>query len=143
LFFDTLKVGDKIVISVTAYPDMSDVVSGMTAGPLLIRNGAVQKSLIEDFTVTSGIVAKRNPRTAAGHTKNNHLLFVVVEGRTTRSAGMSLAELAELMSSLGSVNAINLDGGGSSEIVINNKIMNDISEGRERPLANAFLINYK
>lgn len=138
--FDSLKVGDTLKKSVTSYPDISDVAYGMTAGPMLIRGGIVQKSLIEDFTITSSIVSKRNPRTAVGLTKDNHLIFVVVEGRSARSAGMSLDELARLMQTLGAVDAINLDGGGSSEIVVKDKIMNELSDGKERPLANAFLI---
>jgi exopolysaccharide biosynthesis protein len=140
LLFDVLETGDTVVRSVTSYPDISDVADGVTAGPLLIRNGIVQNSLTEDFNITSVIVAKRNPRTAVGRAKNNHLLFVVVEGRSVRSAGMLIGELAELMKSLGSVDAINLDGGGSSEMIIGDKIMNDLSDGKERPLANAFMI---
>ena len=141
LLFETLKAGDKVAKSLTSYPDISDVMDGVTAGPLLIRGGVVQKSLIEDFTVTSGIVAKRNPRTAIGRVKNNHLLFVIVEGRSQGSAGASIAELAALMKSLGCEDAINLDGGGSSEMIIGGKIMNELSDGKERPLANAFMVN--
>ncbi len=138
--FDSLRIGDTLKKSVASYPDISDVAYGMTAGPMLIRGGITQKSLIEDFAVTSSIVSKRNPRTAVGLTKNNHLIFVVVEGRSARSAGMSLDELARLMRALGAVDAINLDGGGSSEIVVKDKIVNELSDGRERPLANAFLV---
>ena len=63
----------------------------------------IQKKSIEDFTPTSNIVVGRNPRTAVGRTNNSHLLFIIVEGRSTRSIGMSLEELAALMKSLGAV----------------------------------------
>jgi len=140
---DKMKVGEKAVATISSYPDIRNVAYGFSAGPILVKEGELEQKLVEDFTVSSGIVAKRNPRTAAGRTNNNHLLLVVVEGRNPRSIGMTLGELGKLMLSLGAVDAINLDGGGSSEMVIGGKIVNRLPSGQERPLANAVLIFHK
>jgi exopolysaccharide biosynthesis protein len=75
-----------------------------------------------------------------GVTKDGHVLLVVVDGRQAGSVGLTLLELAYLMQELGSENALNLDGGGSSEMVINNKIVNAPSDGHERPLGDAFIV---
>jgi hypothetical protein len=139
-FVDSLKDGDPVEVIISSYPDLQSIEFGITAGPTLISGGMMQDKLAEDFNATSNIVVGRNPRTAVGRTKNNHIVFAVVEGRSTRSIGMSLEELAAFMKSLGAVDAINLDGGGSSEMVIRGKIMNNISDGKERPLANALLV---
>ena len=140
---DKMKIGDKAMATISSYPDIRNVSYGFSAGPILVKDGEIQDKLQEDFTVSSGIISKRNPRTAAGRTNNNHLLLVVVEGRNTRSVGMTLKELGELMHSLGAVDAINLDGGGSSEMVVGGKIVNELPTGQERPLANAVLIFHK
>jgi uncharacterized protein YigE (DUF2233 family) len=141
-FLTPLAVGGNVKLLLSSYPDIRNIAYGVSAGPMLVREGAIQTNLIEDFTFTSQIITSRNPRTAVGATADNRLLFVVVEGRSTRSIGMTLEELAALMKSLGAVDAVNLDGGGSSAMVIGDKIMNEQPSG-ERKIANGFLIYYK
>lgn len=141
-FLGSINIGDPIRVIISSYPDLQNIMYGITAGPTLISEGQMQDKLLEDFSITSNIVVGRNPRTAVGRTSGNHLLFVVVEGRSTRSIGMTLEELAGYMKSIGTVDALNLDGGGSSEIVIGERIMNKTPNGEERPLANAFLMYY-
>lgn len=138
-----MKKGDEAVLTISSYPDIKNIMYGFSAGPMLVKDGVVESKFVEDFTVSSGIIADRNPRTAVGRTNNNHLIFVVVEGRNTRSAGMTLEELGALMKSLDAHDAINLDGGGSSEMVIGGKIVNELPKGEERPIANAVLIYHK
>ena len=58
--------------------------------------------------------------------------MLVIDGRSSASVGMTLAELAQYFVKLGAVSAVNYDGGGSSEMVINGKIVNKPSDGRER-----------
>ena len=65
-----------------------------------------------------------HPRTAAGYTKDGKLILLVVDGRQKESRGVSLQELATLMAELGCVEALNLDGGGSSTIVVNGVRLN-------------------
>ena len=69
------------------------------------------------------------------------LFFVVVDGRQPRlSVGMTLPELASFLIELGCVQAMNLDGGGSAEVLVNGKIVNSPCYGRERNTANALVL---
>ena len=77
----------------------------------------------------------RHPRTAIGIDGEGFVYLVVVDGRSSISIGMSLAELQTYLDRLGLVNAINLDGGGSSTMVVQGSVMNTPSGGRERAVA--------
>lgn len=89
-------------------------------GPALVIDGEV--------SVEKGEEVKRaqvtNPRTAFGVISPLHFLFVVSDGRTDESVGLSLLELADLMKDLGCVTAYNLDGGGSSTMWFNGRVLN-------------------
>ena len=89
-------------------------------GPGLIENG--------EMTVTAKTEVhnsmRSNPRTAIGMVAPGHYLFVVSDGRTDESEGLSLYELAQLLRSCGAVTAYNLDGGGSSAMVFNGRVVN-------------------
>lgn len=89
-------------------------------GPALLKDG--------EITVTKGQEVGKamvsNPRTAIGVVGKLHYVFVVADGRTERSAGMSLYELADFLRGLGVETAYNLDGGGSSTMVFNGEIVN-------------------
>jgi len=80
----------------------------LSSGPLLILDGDTRSFNNDPFN------QNRHPRTAVGVTENNHLLLVTVDGRSSEAHGMSIPELAELMESLGARSALNLDGGGST-----------------------------
>ena len=116
-----------------------DVLHIVGAGPTLVKNGSVYlTSKLEEFA--SDIAVGRAPRTAVGLTKEGHVLLVVVDGRQSHSIGMTLLELALFMQEQGAVHAMNLDGGGSSEMVIKGKVMNKPSDGRERKVGNALAL---
>ena len=89
-------------------------------GPALVNQGQVQ--------VFAGEEVERaqitNPRTAIGILEKGHYLMVVSDGRTVESRGLSLYQLAELMRDEGCQVAYNLDGGGSSTIWFNGKVLN-------------------
>jgi hypothetical protein len=105
------------------------------AGPLLVRDGKVEVTEEKfDHAVT------RHPRTAFAVTKQGHFLFVTVDGRQSSSVGMTLAEWADELLSMGAVEAINLDGGGSTTMVVNGVIRNSPSDRRERTVSDALLI---
>lgn len=95
-------------------------VNSIGGGPMLIKdsiNVAVDNYWKEVFDGGGIAGTSRQPRTAIGATKNGKLILMVVDGRTMNgSAGMTLSEMANLMLNLGVVQAINLDGGGSSVI---------------------------
>ena len=82
---------------------------------------------------------ERHPRSAVGWNKEA-FFFVQVDGRQQQSDGMTLRELSEFMSKLNCDEAMNLDGGGSSEIWMNGKILNRPCYGYERSTANALVI---
>ena len=109
-------------------PDISDAnrwefPDVLSAGPVLIQNGTIRVTSEEEvFFGTS--IPKIHPRTAVGYTKKGELLLVVVDGRQLQSRGVNLIELAEIMKSLGAVEALNLDGGGSSSMVVNGVLLN-------------------
>ena len=65
-----------------------------------------------------------NPRTAIGMVEPGHYFFVVSDGRTNESEGLSLYQLADIMKTLGCTVAYNLDGGGSSTMYFNGEIIN-------------------
>ena len=116
------------------FPGATDVLGG---GPLLVVDGAVASREVDH----DGEFFGRHPRTAVGVTAGGRLLLVVVEGRQAGySRGMTMRELAELMHRLGAQSALNLDGGGSAEMVVNGVVATRPSDGRERPIANALVV---
>ena len=120
-------------------------VQTLSFGPVLVENGEV--------CVGSGDEVKRamssNPRTAIGITADGTYLFVVSDGRTEESEGLSLEQLAEFMQSMGAVTAYNLDGGGSSTMVFNGTVVNNPTGGKaghgtgsERSVSDIVYIGY-
>lgn len=101
------------------------------AGPMLIEKGKINVRSTEE-RIAKDIAQGRSPRTAIGITADGSVLLVVVDGRSFSSCGMTLNELASFLSNLGAVEALNFDGGGSSEMVIKGKIVNKPSDGKER-----------
>jgi exopolysaccharide biosynthesis protein len=113
----------------------------LSSGPLLILNGEIRSFNNDPFN------QNRHPRTAVGVTVNNHLLLVTVDGRSSEAHGMSIPELAELMMSLGARSALNLDGGGSTAMWLQEHgVVSYPSDNRqfdhygERGVANALLL---
>lgn len=113
-------------------------------GPLLLKNNqySIQAdqegfNYNDDFYYRFGI--NRHPRTLVGIKPNGNLLFVVADGRNpTISVGLSFFESAKLMKTLGAKDAMNLDGGGSTTMVIKGEIVNHPSDADgERPVADA------
>ncbi|XP_041377182.1 N-acetylglucosamine-1-phosphodiester alpha-N-acetylglucosaminidase-like [Gigantopelta aegis] len=98
----------------------------------LLRDGEkyVKESLkfecsdTEETGTLKQFVDVRSSRTAIGHDKHGHVLIIQVEGKTGTNAGVSLWEFADILLDYGLVNAINLDGGGSSTMVVNQTVIN-------------------
>ena len=110
--------------------DLAGVVSG---GPRLLDRGRIAvRTKAEGFDrpgLYGRFVAARNPRTLAGVTGTGALMLVTVDGRRPGySAGVSLPEAARLMRDLGAVDALNLDGGGSSTMVFGGRVVNRPSD---------------
>ena len=114
---------------------------GIGAGPVLIKDGMIRNSWVEELLdVASGINPQTcQPRSAIGITQDGKLILFVCEGReqTPDVPGMTLDQLARLMKAFGCVDALNLDGGGSSCMLINGKktIKPCNKEHQQRPVA--------
>lgn len=119
---------------------------GIGAGPILIKDGTIRNSWVEElFDVASGINPQTcQPRSAIGITGDAKLILFVCEGReqTPDVPGMTLEQLARIMKSLGCVDAVNLDGGGSSCMLINGveTIKPCNKNHQQRPVANVLFI---
>ena len=100
-----------------------DVNDAVHAGPVLIHNGEIKITVNEEVFFGSSI-PEIHPRTAAGYRKDGNLVLLVIDGRQVNSRGVDLMELAIIMRDLDCVEAINLDGGGSSAMVVDGKLMN-------------------
>ena len=115
-----------------------NIIGGM---PQLIRNGRLEITN-ELEGIRASFVTDRHPRTAIAKLKDGKILLVVVDGRQPGySTGMSLTSLAELLLEFGAVDAMNLDGGGSSAMVLEGKLVNKPSDAAgERAVSDALLI---
>ena len=114
----------------------------LTFGPALVKDGQVTVSSSDEV----GRAMTSNPRTAIGQISEEHYLLVVSDGRTKESTGLSLRQLAELMQSLGAQIAYNLDGGGSSTMVFQGRVVNNPTTNgrsiRERSVSDIVYIGY-
>lgn len=91
-------------------------------------------------------IINAHPRTVIGLDETRHLLYlIVVEGRQLTFSGLTLAELGELADELHLTSAINLDGGGSSSMVVNGKRISSLpfAQGQERAVSNHFGVRFK
>jgi exopolysaccharide biosynthesis protein len=111
------------------------------AGPQLIKGGKVAITNVQE-KITAAFVNDGHPRTAIARLASGALLLVTVDGRQPgESIGMPLTTLAELLIELGAVEAMNLDGGGSTTMVVQDKIVNRPSDATgERPVSDAILV---
>ena len=96
-------------------------VTVLSFGPALVEDGKVSVSQNDEV----GKAMASNPRTAIAITEDNHYLFIVSDGRTDESEGLSLYELAIFAASLGAKTVYNLDGGGSSTMYFNGNVVNN------------------
>lgn len=107
---------------------------GVSFIPILIQNG-------EKIDLPSAWANTNHPRTIIGQYANDDLILIVVDGRQGDwSKGITLERLQDKLLDLGVKDAYNLDGGGSTAMYFNGKILNKPSDGSERPVANNILI---
>ena len=118
-----------------------DVVGGV---PQLIRKGRIDITWQEE-KASKSFVETRHPRTAVAKMKDGKFLMMTVDGRQPGvSVGMTLQELAEYLLSLGAVDAMNLDGGGSTTMFLDGKVVNNPSDKEgERKVGDAILVTLR
>ena len=144
-YFKTVYVGDAIIfdedyINVEQGRDFNESIHIIGAGPTLVKDGEIYVTAdAEQFP--ADIRVGRAPRSAVGVTKYGDYIFAVVDGRQAHSRGCTLTEWAQILkNNFGAVNAINLDGGGSSELIFKGSLINKPSDGNERLVGDALTI---
>ncbi|MEQ8238612.1 MAG: phosphodiester glycosidase family protein [Cyclobacteriaceae bacterium] len=119
-----------------------EVATAVGGSPVLVQNGQIRVTATEELINVNN--NGREPRTAIGYTADQKVILLVVDGRSPAvSVGASLPELAQIMIELGAVEAMNLDGGGSSAMVVNDLLLNVPSDGNMRAVPSAFLVMQK
>lgn len=112
----------------------SNLLVGIGGGPMLIKNDTIKITYNQELMWGSGVgETNGDPRTAVGYTANNHVIMLVADGRQAGSDGVGLPELASILKGLGCIGAVNLDGGGSTQMAAANSYINSPSESRPVP----------
>ncbi len=145
-FFDTkkysgkelpIRVGDSVRL--VHKPDMTGDVMAYECGSWLVRDGV---AVVKDRDAWVGVLTNRDPRTAVGIKEDGTVLLLTVDGRQPGySAGFTGKELAEYLIKCGARDAVMLDGGASTEMLLEGKLVSRPShKGEERPLAGGILV---
>lgn len=137
---EDLRVGDRVTVRLDTpgidWEKFENVIGG---GPFLLRDGKIAIDAAAEGFNTS-FAESRHPRTAVGRTAEGDVWMVAIDGRQTQSVGATLQEEALIMQRLGCVDAINLDGGGSTALHLRGLTVNRPSDGLERPVASGIVI---
>ena len=116
----------------------------LSFGPALVDGGQVLDGIdrVEvDTNIGNHSIQGNQPRTGIGMISANHFVFVVVDGRSSESAGMTMPEFAQLFVDLGAQTAYNLDGGGSATMYFNGEVVNNPQgRGDERPVSDILYV---
>ncbi len=134
--------GGTVRVTARIEPARSKVRTVVGGWPRVVMNG---RSIAEYASILEGTFARfegRNPRSAAGFSKDSSTLYLLtVDGRRETDAGMTLIELANLMLKLGVHDGMNFDGGGSTTMVVEGKIVNRPSDRNgEREVGSGLLV---
>jgi hypothetical protein len=134
-------VGQTVNVRLTLRPDWSTVLDALGGGPLLVRGGKPVFRAQEEFSTYQ--LSLRHPRSAVGQTADGRVVLLAIDGRQPGySVGMTNFELALALMRFGVVTGAALDGGGSTTMAYDGKVLNRPSDGRERAVAEALLIHY-
>lgn len=140
---NSLKEGMEVTLSFNVVPrdttGWEKVVEAAGGTPRLLRDGEICTDYAQEGIAT-GFVTTTHPRSAIGSTADGRLVLAVVDGRQYNATGMALPDLARLMKRLGCVDALNLDGGGSSTMATHFGVLNSPSDGRLRALPNGVAV---
>ena len=113
-------------------------------GPVLLQNGKIKITNNEELKFAGKAINDKHPRTAMGYTKDGKLIILVIEGRNTFAQGATLVQEAQILKDLGCWEALNLDGGGSSCMLVNGKETIRLSDATgQRPVPAVFIIRKK
>ena len=136
--FAGVQVGDEVEIEQHLGSSWQGAVQIVSVGPRLVKDG------VPDVTTAAEQLGEidqhREPRSAFAVTKRGTYLLAVADGRQQSSHGQTLSEWAKLLIAFGAQDALNLDGGGSSEIIAGGRVLNNPSDGRERGIGLGIVI---
>jgi exopolysaccharide biosynthesis protein len=133
--------GTTVTLRLILQPDWSVVSDAIGGGPILVRDGAPVYRANEGFTTSQ--LAPRGPRTAVGQRADGGIILLTTDGRQPGfSVGMTNFELAQALVRYGAVRGMGLDGGGSSTIAFEGTVLNSPSDGRERAVSTALMLQY-
>ncbi|MBO9539140.1 phosphodiester glycosidase family protein [bacterium] len=136
---EQFRIGKRVAVYAQLSDEWQGVRSAIGGGPTLVSGGQVKVTAREE-RFGPEIARGRAPRTAIAYLGGTSIAMVTVDGRQKHSVGMTLYELARLLRELGAHDAINLDGGGSTAMVVRGKLVNHPSDGVERSVNNALIV---
>lgn len=141
---NALNTAPKAIPS-ASYPAGATIWNVKTAvggAPVLIKNKEINISAAEELIVVDNAASRA--RSAIGYTQDHKIVLLAVEGNNSNGGtGLNLAELAQLMKEMGCVGALNLDGGGSTSLMVNGKQTVRPSDGTQRRVMTALIIKEK
>ncbi|MGE5350707.1 MAG: phosphodiester glycosidase family protein [Acidobacteriota bacterium] len=138
---NNLHAGDTVKLYMGLSTDLKKIKELVGGHPRLVKNGVNYLAVALNGGEPGSSTTTAAPRSIAGISKDSTYLYLVtLDGRQASSAGAVLDELANLMIKLGLYDAFNLDGGGSTTMVVRNSVMNSPSDGIERSVANCLLV---
>jgi exopolysaccharide biosynthesis protein len=134
------KKGD--AVKLVHEPGLPSDLQAYECGNWLVKDGV---PVVRDKDEWVGVMTNHDPRTAVGIKQDGSVVLFTVDGRQPGySAGMTGKELASYLVGLGIVNAAMLDGGASTEMIVQGRIVNRPSfKGQERPLAGGLIVIVK
>ena len=101
--------------------DRWKMITAVGGGPVLLQNGEIRITNNEELKFAGNAINDKHPRTVMGYTKDGKLIILMIEGRNTVAHGATLGQEAQILKDLGCWEALNLDGGGSSCMLVNGK----------------------
>ena len=140
MLLDKGPVGTAMTVRLDVPELPGGTLEAIGGGPALVRNGRIVRQSGQGFSTQT--YAQRHPRTTVGQLANGRLLFVVADGRSGRSYGVTTRALAQVMLDRGAVTAMALDGGGSSTLAFDGRVLNTPSDGAPRAVADGLFLHY-
>ena len=133
--------GEKTIeVSLGTTPEWKKVKHIISGGPYLVKDG---ETFVDMTAQKLGSIGGKNPRSAIGYTADGNLIMVAVDGREGSSVGMTLMQLANFMKKAGCINAMNLDGGGSTVMYVNGQVVNNPAFKGGIAISNALVLSKK
>lgn len=138
--FTDIAVGDELLFETSCAEGWESVVTAIGGGDLILENGVMPEGIIDEEHEKYS-----NPRTAVGVREDGKVVFFAVDGRSSKSRGLTETELSAVMAELGCVTALNLDGGGSTTVMVKYAssgectAVNVPSDGIQRKIGNGLL----